>query len=221
MQKFTLILSLLFCIFFSKKSTSQKLDLQVRYFEEIKGPYFRVDAEIPLSKKIVLCGGVSKDALQMLDITGKYHLFKHVQIEMGIGYHKQNNIHFIYGFSTEFETKRIYVDAYARGYTDHKSLYASEAEMFYKTKTKTWFGFMADWEYGKYFPKWSEVTKTTPLEKEQLFLFGFIGKYHASDKVHCNVFTMMGAQLINNETHPTYKVGLTLSINLKPEKHHH
>ncbi len=224
MKKITpLTLAFLCCVFLSKKSTCQKFDFQLRYSHELHGPYFRGNVEIPLSKKITLCGGVSKDAIEMIDITNKYQLFKTIQIEIGVGYHKQNNVHLIYGLSAEFQTKKIHFTGYARGYLDHKSLYSSEAEIFYKTKPKarSWLGCIWDIEYGKYFEPWREVTQTTPLQTEGLLLGGLTWKYHASEQIHINLFYMVGSQTINHETHPTYKAGIALNINLNREKHHH
>lgn len=222
MKKFTLTATLLFCIFVSKKNYAQKIDFQIKYFSEIDGLYFRGDMEFPLSDKFSLCGGVSKDALQMIDISGKYYLFKNVQLELGIGYHKLNNVHLVYGFSTEFDTKKIHFDSYGRGYIDHKSLYATEGKIFYKfnPKDKGWIGGIWDFEYGKYVPLWAEVT-AGPLLTEKLLLVGFIYEYHVSQKIQLNVFMLYGQQKIEDIKHPASKAGVGIKINLNPKVHPH
>lgn len=215
----TLVYLLCLSFFFPKKTQGQKINTQLRYFSEIENLYPRIDIQTPLTKKISICGGLSKDALQMIDLTAKYSIRETIQLEAGFGYHKQNALHFIYGIKSEFETKKLFFEGYFRGYVDHKSLHASEIECLYKI-SRIWIGCIADIEYGKYMPKWSEVTPREHLVKESLLLGGLTTQYKLSPKISVNIFMLYGQQTIDTEKTRTYKIGLGLKINLRNQEHH-
>ncbi len=196
MQKLSFFLSLtLFA--FSKKSSTQHLDAQLRYFSEIRNVYPRIEGHIPIVKKISVCGGLSEDGLQMITVCGQYALFDWLKVKLGSGYHAQNNFHLVFGVNTRFEKKNYEVEGYLNAYMDHKSLYASEFEFFRKFR-KFDLGVTTDIEYGKFFPLWKEVQPE--ILKEQLFLGGPILRFHLNETIAVKLFGMFGQEQIGH--HP-------------------
>jgi hypothetical protein len=213
MQKSFLLLISFFAFFCIKKATAQNFDGQIRYFSDIEDVYPRLDASFPIYKKLEIAAGYSKDALQMIDITGIYKFTEYLSFESGVGYHKQNNFHFIYGIIPNYESEKIQIEGYIRGYIDHVSLYASEFEFLRKWK-KFDVGFIIDIEIGKKFERWKE-SSINEIEKEKLYIGGLIIGYHLNENFSVKFFSMFGKNYFEHQNFFSTKAGIGLVYSHK------
>ncbi len=195
-----------FAFFCTKKVPAQHIDAQIRYFSEKKEPYLRVTGGIPIHKKISIDFGGSEDALHMITVRGNYEIKSWLQLNAGLGYHKQDGIHGVFGVKTDYETKKFIIDGYFNLYIDHMSLYSSEYEIL-KEFGKYYVGIFSDIEHGKKFYSWPE-SPVAEIEKESLFIIGPGMIYNLNEKFSLKVFFMGGYLYANQERTLATKAGI-------------